>query len=259
MASLDLSGSTAIVTGAGRGIGAVIAPTLAEAGANIVAAARTRSEIEATADRIEADYGVETLAVQTDLKEVDDIETLVETTVSTLGTPDILVNNAAENLPNRPAEQTLREVELMLQTNLRAVFLLSVEFAEAHREAGLDSGRIVNISSLTGQVGVPAMTLYSGTNAGVYGLTRGLAAEYAPEITVNSVTPGLIGIERIQNLVEERGDEIYHLDRIPLGRLGDPEDIADAVLFLASNRADYITGEDLRVDGGVGFTAALYK
>ena len=258
MLSIDLSGETAIVTGAGRGIGAVIAPTLAEAGADVVAAARTESEIEATAERC-ADLGVQAMAVPTDLTELADIEALVAEATEAFGPPTILVNNAAENLPNRPAEQTLEEVDVMLATNLRAVFLLSVEFAETLRSGGDEPGRIVNIASLTAQLGVPAMTLYSGTNAGVYAVTRGLASEYAPQITVNSVTPGLIGIERIEDLIAERGDEIYDLDRVPMDRLGDPQDIADAVAFLSSDLADYVTGEDLRVDGGVGFTAGLYR
>lgn len=256
---IDLSGSTAIVTGAGRGIGSVIAPTLAEAGANIVAAARTASEIEATAEHVESEYGVEALAVPTDLKSFDEIDALVDEAVETFGAPDILINNAAENLPNLPPEQTLEEVDLMLETNLRAVFLLGVRFGEAFRDSSNDTGRIVNISSLTAQLGVPAMTLYSGTNAGVYGVTRGLAAEYARDgINVNAVTPGLIRIERIEQLLEDRGDEIYDLDRIPLGRLGLPQDIANACLFLSSDLAGYVTGEDIRVDGGVGFTAGLY-
>lgn len=257
---VTLPGETAIVTGAGRGIGAVIADQFAEAGANVVAAARTESEIEATARRCREAHGVDAVAVPTDLKRVDDVDALMDEAIAAFGSPGILVNNAAENLTNLPLEQPLEEVDIMLETNVRGLFVLTQRFARAFRDADHDSGRIVNVASVAGQLGVPAMTLYGGTKAGVYGITRGFAAALAPEgITVNSVTPGLVGIERIQRLIEEKGDEIYDLDRIPLGRLGEPEDIANACLFLASEQAGYVTGEDIRIDGGVAFTAGLYK
>jgi len=147
----------------------------------------------------------------------------------------------------------------MLDVNLCGLFLLSQRVANAMLDADVDSGRIVNISSVVGHVGVPAMTVYSGTKAGVYGITWGLAAELSPHgITVNSISPGMIRVGRIENLMEEK-DELYDLDRIPVGRLGDPEEIADACVFLASNRTKYVTGEDLRVDGGVVITAGLYR
>lgn len=257
---VDLSGSTTIVTGAGRGIGAEIAIQFAEAGSNIVAAARTESEIEATARRCQGVHDVRVLAHSTDLKGTSDIDALIDETLEVLGPPDILINNAAENLTNPPVDQPLEDVDVMIETNLRGVFVLTQRFARAFREASHQSGRVVNVASVAGQLGVPAMTLYGGTKAGIYGITRGFAAALASEgITVNSVTPGLIDIDRIEHLIEEKGDELYELDRIPLERLGRPEDIAKTCLFLASENAGYITGEDVRVDGGVAFTAGLYK
>ncbi len=256
---LDLSESSAVITGAGRGIGAVIANRFAEAGANVVAAARTESELEATVERVEA-HGVEGLVVPTDLRNPPEIEELFDRTEETFGAPDILVNNAAANLPALPLEQTLDEVNTMLNVNLRAVFLASCAYARRFRASSNEDGRIINISSVSAQVGIPAMTLYAGTNAGVYGVTRGLASYLADDgVTVNSVTPGLVRIERIEQLIEDRGDEIYNLDQIPLGDLADPEDIANACLYLSSHLADYVTGEDIRVDGGIEFTAGLYK
>lgn len=255
---LDLSEKTAIVSGAGRGIGRTIATHLGEAGADVVLAARTKSEIEDTARDVEA-KGVSALTVPTDLSDLDDINVLVETTEAEFGAPDILINNAAANLANDPLEQPVEEVKTMLDVNFCGLFLLSQRVANAMLDADLDTGRIVNISSVVGHVGVPAMTVYSGTKAGVYGITRGLAAELSPHgITVNSISPGMIRVDRIENLMEEK-DELYDLDRIPVGRLGDPEEIADACVFLASNRAKYVTGEDLRVDGGVAITAGLYR
>lgn len=255
---LDLSGRTAIVTGAGRGIGEEIATHVAAAGADVVLAARTATEIEATAEDVEAE-GVSALAVPTDLGDPDDIDRLVEETVETFGAPEVLINNAAANLANDPMDQSIDEVETMLDVNLRGVFLLSQRVANAMLDGEVGAGRIVNVSSVAGHVGIPAMTVYSGTKAGLYGITRGLAAELSLHgITVNSVSPGMIRVDRIERLMAEKG-ELYDLDRIPVGRLGDPAEIADACVFLASDRAGYISGEDLRVDGGVAITAGLYQ
>lgn len=260
MIEIDLSGQTAIVTGAGRGIGTEIAGRFAEAGANVVAAARSTDEIEAVAASVAEQYGVESIAVGTDLREVDDIDRLVERSVDTFGVPEVLINNAGANLPSPPVETSVEDVDTMLEVNLRGSFLLTQRWARAYRSAGSDRGRVINISSGTGTIGVPRMTLYGGTNAGINGITRGWAAALAPDgVTVNAVTPGLVGIDRIEALLEAQGDEIYDLDRVPLGRLAEPGEIADACLFYASNLANYVTGTELFVDGGMAFTAGLYR
>jgi NAD(P)-dependent dehydrogenase (short-subunit alcohol dehydrogenase family) len=260
MIELDLSGQTALVTGAGRGIGERIAHRFAAAGANIVAAARTESEIQATVDSVEEEHGVEGLAVPTDLMEREDIDNLVDEAIDEFGLPEILVNNAALNLAGPLLDMPLEDVDAMLSVNLRGLFLLSQRWSKEVREGTGEGRRIVNISSATSHLGVPRMTLYTGTNGGINSVTRGFAAEMAADgVTVNTVTPGLIGIDRIENLVEEQGDEIYDLDRIPLERLGDPDDIANACLFYASDLSEYVTGTELVVDGGVTFTAGLYK
>lgn len=257
---IELAGRTAIVTGAGRGIGEVIATTFAGAGADVVVIARTESEIEAVAERIEDEHGVEALAVPTDLRDADDVDRLVAGTVETLGPPDVLVNNAGANINSPAVDQPIEEVDTIGDTNLRGPFLLSRAFARAFRESDLDSGRIVNVSSIAAEVAIHGMTYYGATKAGLNGMTRGLAGEFAADgITVNSVIPGTIEVERIRTLVEEHGDEVYDMDRLPLGRLGRPEEVADLCLFLASDRAAYVTGEAIRIDGGVGFTAGLYK
>lgn len=257
--NINLSGQTAIVTGAGRGIGEKISTRFAEAGADIVAAARTTSEIEDTVEQIE-EYGVNGMAVTTDLRNPGDIDDLMDTVLEEWGTPDILVNNAALNLTSPPLEQPLEEIDKMLDVNMRGLFLLSQRFGQAFRESDKDDGRIINISSLTSKLGVSQMTLYSGTNAGVNTITRGLAAELADDgVNVNAVIPGLIEIDRIADLIERKGDEIYAIDRVPLGQLGEPRHIADGCLFFASDLSSYITGEELKIDGGVAITAGLYK
>lgn len=257
--NVDLTGQTAIVTGAGRGIGEEISNRFAEAGADIVAAARTESEIRDTVEQVE-ERGVDGLAVPTDLRSVEEIDNLMDTVLDERGTPDVLINNAALNLTRPAMEQTLEEVDAMLEVNLRGLFLLSQRFGQEVRNSDAEGGNIINISSLTSKLGVSYMTLYSGTNAGVTAISRGLAAELAEDgIRVNTVTPGLIEIDRIAKLVEEKGNEIYDLERVPLGRLGEPRHIADGCLFFASDLSEYVTGQELVVDGGVEFTAGLYK
>lgn len=254
---IDLRGHTAVITGAGRGIGRTIAHRFAAANADVVAAARTEEEIESVAEEA-ADYGVESIAVPTDLGCVEDVEALIDTTIETVGTPTVLVNNAGANIPNTPAEQTLEEVETMIEVNFRAVFLLSVRFAETFRASDESDGRIVTISSISGSRGNPAMALYGGTKAGVYGLTRGLAAEYARDgITANTVSPVTTRVERIEGLLEER--DYLDPDGIPAGRVAEPEDVADVCLCLASDYFRFVTGEDVRVDGGAGITSAHRK
>jgi len=260
MIDIDLSGQTALVTGAGRGIGKEIANRFAQAGADIIAVARTESEIEATVAHVEAEHGVEGLAVPTDLANKKEIDALVEESVETFGVPEILVNNAALNLAGPLLDMPIEDVDAMLAVNLRGLFVLTQRWAREFRAETPGHGRVVNIASATSHLGVPRMTLYSGTNGGVRSVTRGFASELANEgATVNTVTPGLIGIDRIEELVEEQGDEIYDLEQIPMGDLGDPEDIANACLFYSSELASYLTGTELVVDGGVTFTAGLYK
>lgn len=257
---IDLSGETAIVTGAGRGIGAEIARTLASAGADIVVAARTGSEIEAIVAEVENEHGIEGIAVPTDLTDIDDIERLIEKSVAACGMPTILVNNAGANISGNLLDHTVKEIDTMLKVNLRGLFLLTQRWAQAFRDSPSESGRVINISSVTGDVGVPAMTLYGGTKAGIRAITRGFAAEFAAYgVTVNSISPGLTRVQRTEDLIDDEDADLYALNRIPLARVGKPADVASVCLFFASDLADYVTGTDLLVDGGVAFTAGLYK
>ena len=255
---IDHTDETVIVTGAGRGIGREISYRFADAGAVVVAAARTESEIETTVEGVR-ERGGEGLAVPTDLRDPDDIDSLVAAAVDRFGTPDVLVNNAAVHVAGDPLSRSTTDVDAMFDVNLRAVFLLSQRFANAVIEGDAGGGSIVTVSSIVGHLSVPAMTVYCGTKAGVYGITRGLAGELGPHgITVNSVSPGLTRVERIERLLDERS-ELYDVESIPLGRLGRPDDIADACLFLTSDLASYVTAVDLPVDGGAVRTATLYR
>jgi NAD(P)-dependent dehydrogenase (short-subunit alcohol dehydrogenase family) len=256
---IDLDGQTAIITGAGTGIGRAVAKQYAEAGANVVLAARTESEIQETAD-LARDRGVQALAVPTDLTQPRDIDSLVEETVEEFGSPQVLVNNAAANLTDSLLDQPLTDVNTMLNVNFRGLFLLSQRFGQAARSGAVERGRIVNISSIGAHLGISRLGIYNATKAGVNGLTRGLAAELSSDgITVNSVSPGLTRSERIEAKLETHSDNVFDIDCIPLGRIAETEDIADVCVFLASDLARYITGEEILVDGGVSFTAGLYK
>jgi len=257
---IDLSGETALVTGAGRGIGADVVRRFAEAGADVVAAARSVDELSAIVTEVEEEHGVSGLAVPTDLTDVAEIEALVEASVDEFGVPSILVNNAGANLIGDPLEHTVEEVDTMLDVNVRGLFLLTQRWAEAYRASDLERGRVINISSVIAELGVPMMTLYSGTKSGVRGITRGFAATLAPDgVTVNSVSPGLTRVGRTEGLIDSPEDSPLDFDRIPAGRVGAPVDSANACLFLASDLASYVTGVDILVDGGVAFTAGLYK
>jgi NAD(P)-dependent dehydrogenase (short-subunit alcohol dehydrogenase family) len=259
----DLSGKTAIVTGAGRGIGEEIAHTFAECGANIVAAARTESEITATVDDVESEYGVDGLAVPTDLRDVDEIEALVEASVAEFGQSEILVNNAALNLTNPPEQQTLEEVDAMIDVNFKAVFVLTQRWREQFVDSDAQRGRVINVSSNSALFGIPAMTFYGGTNAGVLALTRGFAGTMAHEgVTVNAVIPGLTKVGRIEELLakQDRGEieRIHRMEEHPLQRAAEPKEIAFAALYFAHDLADYTTGTSLVVDGGLEVTRPLY-
>lgn len=253
---IDLDGRTALITGAGRNIGEAIALHFAEAGANVIATARTKSQIDETIEMVE-DFGVEGLSIRSDLTKISDIEKVIEDSFDAFGTVEILINNAGVN----PDQVDKEGLETMVDVNLMAPYFLSEEFFDAFQASSAEAGRIVNVSSIAGVVGVAGFhPMYCATKSGIYGLTRGHAAGFAKGgVTVNSVTPGLVEIPRNTAFVEEAGEEVFRLDQIPLDKLTQPEDVADTCLFLASDAADDITGEDIVVDGGVHFTAGLYN
>lgn len=147
----------------------------------------------------------------------------------------------------------------MLDVNVRGTFLLTQRWGRAYRDAGLDWGRVVNVSSVVAEVGTAPMALYGATKAGVRGLTRGFAAALGGDgVTVNSVSPGITRVDRTADAIESDAGGFLQLDRIPVGRAGEPADVADVCAFLASPGAGYVSGVDVLVDGGVAFTAGLY-
>lgn len=257
--SVDLTGQTAVITGASQGIGEEMAYRMAESGANVVAAARNEANLEDTVETVEAEYGVEGLVVRTDLGEESDIDNLMERTVETFGAPEILVNNGGVYPGGPILEQPTEDIDLLLDVNVRGAILLTQRWGRAYRDSDLDSGRVINVASVFAHVVAPQMLVYASTKHDIVGVTRGFAAEFARDgVTVNSISPGLInsGYQPIEELQER--EYIYDLDRIPAGRVGEPEDVANMALYLASEAAEYVTGEDLLIDGGVTFTAGMY-
>jgi NAD(P)-dependent dehydrogenase (short-subunit alcohol dehydrogenase family) len=240
-----LKGKTAIVTGAGRGIGKAIALSLADAGANVTVAARTLSEIEQTAQEIEK-IGEKALAVSTDVRIYDQVQELVKKTIETFGRLDILINNAGGMFTMSLLEMSERSWDAMIRENLKPVFLCSQ--AAAKEMLGLGKGTIVNIASI---VGIHAQILnaaYAASKAAIINLTKTMSEDWAKyHIRVNAIAPGYIETSRLGPIY---GDQKVRISDIPLGRTGKPEDIAGAAIYLASDASDYVTGQTIVIDGG---------
>ncbi|AIY11081.1 3-oxoacyl-[acyl-carrier-protein] reductase [Paenibacillus polymyxa] len=246
--SKALSGKIALVTGASRGIGRSIALALAEAGAN-VAVNYAGSEAAATevAELIRA-KGVEAITVQANVGRAEEADQLIKDVVGAWGKIDILVNNAGITRDNLIMRMKEEEFDQVIETNLKGVF--NCLKAATRPMMKQRSGRIINISSVVGVLGNAGQANYVAAKAGVIGLTKSSARELASRgITVNCVAPGFIDTEMTQVLADDLRDNM--LSGIPLARLGRPEEIADVVLFLASDASSYMTGQTLHVDGGM--------
>jgi 3-oxoacyl-[acyl-carrier protein] reductase len=245
---IDLTGKAALVTGGSRGIGRAIGLRLARQGADVAFSFRGNAEAaKATADEI-GSIGTKALSIQGDVKDPASAETVVKAALDTFGKVDILVNNAGvtrDDLIMRMSEDAWREV---LETNLFGAFWMTKAVTRPMLKAR--AGRIVNITSVSGQAGQMGQANYSSAKAGLIGLTKATARELASRgITVNAVAPGFVLTELTKDLPEALQAEL--IARTPLGRFGTVEEIADAVAFLVSDEARYITGQVLAVDGGL--------
>jgi len=243
---IDLSGRVALVTGASRGIGRATALALARQGARVVAAARGDHAAAVAAD-IEV-AGGQALAATVDVTDPASIEAMVTAAMERFGRVDVLVNNAGITRDRFMLRMKREDWDAVLATNLTAAFTCAQ--AVLRLMIKQRSGRIITISSVVGQAGNAGQANYAASKAGLIGLSKALALEVASRgITVNVVAPGLIETDMTRAISE--GTHESWAGKIPIGRLGRPEDVADAVCFLASDEASYITGQVLAVNGGM--------
>ena len=248
--SMRLDDKVAIVTGAGSGIGKAIAVAVAEAGADCVATElpERMSDLEPVCDTIRK-TGRKALPLPLELPTMDSIEALVTKAVGDMGQVDILVNNAGINIPMDALEFTEEAWDAVLDINLKGLFFLSQRVAKEMVKQG--GGKIVNVASQNGVVGYYKRAAYCSSKAGVVNLTRVLAVEWARhKINVNAIGPTFILTPLTQSTFDDPVLREDLLKRIPLGRVGQPEDVVGAVVFLASPAADLVTGHTLPVDGG---------
>lgn len=244
---VDLDGQVAIVTGASRGLGKSMALALAANGATVACVARSEEKLNAVVAEIEA-AGGKAVALVCDVANRDSVEQTVDSVVEKFDRLDILVNNAGITRDTLLPRMTDDEWDDVIATNLRSAFLMSRAASRIMMRARY--GRIINITSVSGLIGNPGQTNYSASKAGLIGLTRSLSRELAGrKVTINAVAPGFIESDMTAALGPMVIDEAKK--RIPAKRLGTGEDVAAAVVFLASSDASYITGQVLTVDGGM--------
>ena len=243
----SLNGHVAIVTGAGKGIGRACALTLAQAGADVALTARTQADIETVAEEIRA-MGRKAIVVAGDIAQEATMDTLVARTLNELGKITILINNAGGAGPNSPLKMGGNDFSAVLAWNVTPAYLMIQKTAKAMREAG--GGAVVNISSVAARYAQKHFSAYGAAKAALNQMTRNLAQDFGPAIRINAIEPGTIMTEALAPfLTPERTERM--LSSTPMARLGQPEDIAAAALFLVAPASSWVTGKILGVDGGV--------
>ena len=244
-----VTGRRALVTGGSKGLGRVIAAALAEAGADVAIAARNESEAGAAAVEISSATARVVRAFRADVSQGAEVDRLVAEVEKTLGPIDILVNNAGNNIRGAAHELSEADWDTVLDLNLKAPFMLARRVGPGMAERGW--GRIINMGSILSAIGVAGRTPYASSKAGILGLTRVLALEYATKgVTVNAICPGPFATDMNKPLLEDPEKYKAFVAKIPMGRWGELHEIAGAALFLASEASSYVTGSALFVDGG---------
>ncbi len=244
---VDLSGQTALVTGASRGIGKAIALALGEAGAKVACVARNEEKLRETADAITSAGGTAVIYA-CDVTDSAAVQKVADAVMEDWGQLDIVVNNAGITRDTLIPRMSDEEWDDVIATNLRSVFLFTRAATQVMMRQR--SGRIINISSVSGIMGNPGQSNYSASKAGIIGFTQTVAREMAGrKVTVNAICPGFIATEMTDALGPAVQDEVKK--RVPAKRLGESNEIADAVLYLASDSAAYMTGQIVTIDGGL--------
>jgi 7-alpha-hydroxysteroid dehydrogenase len=245
-----LDGKTAIVTGAGRGIGAACALAFAEAGADIVITARTKEQLDGVADQARAN-GVRATVLPADVSDTANLAQLVDLTMAEYGRIDIVVNNAGGAMPQAFLDTSEKTFEAAFHFNVTTAFTLS-QLAVPHMLEG-DGGSIVNISSTMGRLTDRGYSAYGTAKGALSHLTRLLAQDLAPRIRVNAIAVGSVATSALEIVLTNDDLRTEMVDNTPLRRLGEPEDIAIAALYLASPAGSFVTGKIFEVDGGIEY------
>lgn len=246
--SFDLRGKKALVTGGGSGLGRAMALALAEAGADVGVAARRMEKLEAVAEEIRA-LGRASAAIPLDLSEPESVAAAAERAAAELGAIDILVNNSGVSGAGWAADLPITEWDQVMATNLRGAFLMCQAVGAQMIERG--SGVIVNVASVAGMIGVKKLSAYTASKGGLIQLTKTLALEWAKYgIRVNALAPGYVLTDINREMFNSEAGGQMIKTHIPMGRVGQPEDMAGAVVFLASDASSYMTGAALVLDGG---------
>ncbi|MEC7223613.1 MAG: glucose 1-dehydrogenase [Verrucomicrobiota bacterium] len=249
----NLEGKNAFVSGASRGLGRQFANALAKAGANIVITSRTLESLETTKQEIEA-LGRKCIEIEMEVLKEDSIVNAVKRAEAELGPISILVNNAGCNIRKPALEVTWKDWETVVDTNLKGAFFLAKEIAKGMTERGY--GRIVNIGSVTSVAGYAGLGPYGASRGGIKQLTMSLAHDWGDKgVTVNCLAPGWFKTEQNAKLFENSEWVSYIEERIPLGRVGRPDDLDGTCIFLSSDASAYVTGQTLLVDGGISVGA----
>jgi NAD(P)-dependent dehydrogenase (short-subunit alcohol dehydrogenase family) len=247
--SFRLNGRRALVTGGAKGLGKVMATALAQAGAEVAIASRTRAECEATASEIAAGTGKRVVAFTADVTLAEDVTRLAGEIEATIGPVDILVNNAGINVRGAAAELAEADWDAVVAINLKAPFLCARTFAPGMCQRGW--GRVINMGSILSVIGIPGRAPYASAKGGLLNLTRVLALEWATQgVTVNAICPGPFATDMNKPLLDDPVKYKAFIDKIPMGRWGELHEIAGAVVFLASDAASFVTGSGLFIDGG---------
>jgi len=245
---MDLKGKVAVVTGASRGIGKATARALARAGADVVLAARTRSQLEEATGQIRS-IGTRALAMPTDITQKASVELLMTAAHDQLGGPHILVNNAAVMAPGPLMEQTEADWDRVMAVNLKAVFLCTQ--AAGRYMIDQQYGKIINMASTGGVIAGPKNAAYHASKAAVIHFTRAVALEWIHHhINVNAIGPGTVDTELVDQFIQG-GNRESMLKGIPIRRFASPDEIAHLVVYLASDLSDYMVGEHVIIDGGL--------
>ncbi|OEY66294.1 glucose 1-dehydrogenase [Marinobacter sp. X15-166B] len=241
-----LTGSVAVITGAGKGIGRAIALAYAEAGARVVCAARTLSDVEAVVAQIR-DNGGDAIAVRCDATDAGDRETLVKQALDAFGTITHLVNNVGGGGPNDPLTQSWQELDRLLHFNVTTAYHLTQLCVPHMREAG--GGNIINITSVAARYVQPNFSAYGTAKAALTHMTKLLSQDFAPEVRINGIAPGPVMTDALAKVMPDTVKETMTRNT-PLQRLGEVEDIAAAALYLASPASGWVSGKIIDVDGG---------